>query len=278
MVQPATVASAPEYRGRGNVTDKMDYTGFKTRLIAPGVHLLGGCFTGMLEGSHFHSHVSAYLIEGTEHAAMIDTGHPKDWVNIEPFIRSIVGDKLRYILPTHEEYPHAGNLGVLLRAFPKAQVVGDVRNYHLYYPELEDRLVETPAGTRLDLGGRHVEVLPAIIHDLPTTRWAYDSGSRMLFVSDAFAYSHTEHSECTLFSEELPTAPTVAETGLVLDRALYWARFTDSRPLIDAMHQMLHDHPTSIIAPAHGNVVTNPEELTQLMDEALTAARLKAMG
>lgn len=276
MAQTAPAASAAEYRGRGNVSDKMDYTGFKTRLIAPGVHLLGGCFTGMLEGQHFHSHVSAYLIEGSDWAAMVDTGHPKDWVNIEPFIHQTVGDKLRYVLPTHEEYPHAGNLGAMLRAFPKVQAVGDMRNFHLYYPDLEDRFVNAAVGTQFDLGGRYLEVLPAVIHDLPTTRWGYDSGSRMLFVSDAFAYSHSEHSECTLFSVELPTAPTVAETGLVLDRALYWARFTDSRPLIDAMHQMLVDYPTSIIAPAHGNVVTNPAELTLLMDEALMAARLKA--
>jgi flavorubredoxin len=270
-----TSASAAEYRGRGNVTDKMEYTGFKTRQVAPGLHLLGGCFTGMLEGSHFHSHVSAYLIVGTDCAALVDTGHPKDWVNIEPFIRSVAGDRLRYIFPTHEEYPHAGNLGSLLRAFPHAVAVGDMRNYHLYYPDLEPRFLNAADHQRFELGGRHLEILPAVIHDLPTTRWAYDSGSRALFVSDAFAYSHNEHAHCTLFSVELPSAPSVAETGLVLDRALYWARFADLQPLIDAMHAMLDAYPTSIIAPAHGNVVTNPAELTALMDEALMAARLK---
>ncbi len=278
MTTSTIAAAAPEYRGRGNVSDRMEYSGFKSREIAPGVHMLGGCFVGTLEGAHFHSHVSAYLIVGSTGSLLVDTGHPKDWVNIEPFVRAIIGDGLSYVFPTHEEYPHAGNLGAILEAFPGCTAVGDLRNYHLYYPEHEARFSTRGAHDSIDLGGRRFDFLPAVIHDLPTTLWGYDSGAGMLFVSDAFAYSHSEHAECTLFSTELPVAPTIAETGLVLDRALYWTRFTDCRDLIDQMHGLLERNRTHFIAPAHGNVVTNPVELTALMDEALLASRLRASG
>lgn len=266
--------SQAEYRGGGNVTDRMEYEGFHSREVAPGIHMMGGCFVGTIGGDAFHSHVTAYLILGSSGSMMIDTGHPKDWPNIRNYVRSVVGDDLDWIFPTHEEYPHSGNIGSLLSEFPRAVAVGDVRNFHLYYPQHEKRFRTRKAHERIDLGGREVVALPAIIHDLPTSMWAYDTAAQMMFVSDAFAYSHEFKNQCTMYSTELPTPPSKAETGLVLDRALYWARFSDSTSLIHEVHQLLKDYPVRMIGPAHGNVVTNPVEITRIMDDALIAARL----
>lgn len=254
-------------------TNRMDYQGFSTRQITQSVHLLTGCFHMRMYGRHFHTHASAYLVCGRDASVLIDTGHAKDGPAIEAFIRSKVGDNLTYIFPTHEEYPHAGNIDALLTAFPKAKAVGEVRNLHLYYPRHDraGRFVPVEPGGTLDLGDRTLTVLPGVIHDLPATSWAYDDRDGLLFVSDAFAFSHYTASECVQFTKELPFRPALEDTRMVLDIALYWTKFSDNRGLIEAVHRMLETYPTRIICPAHGNVVTNPAELSALMDEAFLA-------
>ena len=87
--------------------------------------------------------------------------------------------------------------------------------------------------------------------------------------SDAFGFSHYETEECTLFSDELPTPPTVADSKQVLDLALYWTRFAEKEGLIGEMERLFAAYPPRRIAPAHGSVVTQPADLAELMNEAL---------
>ena len=270
----ATPAPEPTKQDQSVVaTNRMIHHGFNTRDMGDGVHLLGGCFHAQMYGRAFHSHGSAYLILGDEAALIVDTCHAKDGEDVAAYLRTHLGDRKLYIFPTHEEYPHAGNLGGLLKAFPEAIVVGDVRNYHLYHPKAyaAGRFRTMAVGDEIDLGGRTVTFLPPIIHDLPNTLWAWDDRTATMFVSDAFGFSHYETSECTLFSEELPTAPTVADSKQVLDLALYWTRFAEKDEIIDQMAALLARYPAARIAPAHGSVVTQPEELAELMNEALHA-------
>lgn len=251
--------------------NRMRYHGFKTRDLGRDVHLLGGCFHLHMYGRDFHTHASAYLVCGSAGNMLIDTGHARDGENIIRHVRSIVGERLTHVFPTHEEYPHAGNLAALMAAFPKAQVVGEVRNFHLYYPEAAQagRFTQMQAGEQVDLGNRCITILPAVVHDLPATYWAYDDLAQIMFVSDGFGYSHTEEEHCTLLSGELPFKPGLDDTRMVLDLALYWTRFADKRAIIADMQALLEKYPTRLVAPAHGNVVTNVAEMGRLMDEAL---------
>jgi flavorubredoxin len=260
------------------VQNKMEYHGFSTRQIASGAHLLNGCFHMTMYGRQFHTHTAAYLIRGSHASVLIDTGHAKDGPRIEAFIRSVIGDELTYIFPTHEEYPHAGNLDALLKAFPKAKAVGEVRNYHLYHPghDQDGRFLQMEAGEKLSLGGRTLTILPGLIHDLPATSWAHDDGSELLFVSDAFAFSHYREDECTLLTDELPSKPTVDDTRMVLDLALSWVRFSDNRGLMESVRRMLRENKTRMICPAHGNVITDVAELTVLMERAFLANGIKS--
>lgn len=252
-------------------TNQMDYHGFSTRQFTDSAYLLTGCFHMRMYGREFHTHASAYLLRGSTGAALIDTGHAKDRPQIEASIRAVVGDGLTYIFPTHEEYPHAGNLGALLTAFPKATAVGEVRNLHLYHPEhaRDGRFRQLRTGETLSLGDRALSVLPALIHDLPATAWAYDDKDGLLFVSDAFGFSHYATDQCALLTREMPFRPTLEDTRMVLDLALYWARFADNYPLVEDFRRLLTRYPTTMICPAHGNVVTEVEQLTALVEEAL---------
>jgi flavorubredoxin len=260
----------------GSKGKHMKYVGFGARQIASGIHLMTGCFHTQLFGDRFHTHLSAYLVCGGKHNILVDTGHPKDFPKVVAYVKSIIGEELTYIFPTHEEYPHAGSLGMLLDEFPKALVVGETRNFHLYFPNQyrRDRFIQMNVGDNIELGGRKLWVLPAPIHDLPASYWAYDDRDQALFVSDGFAFSHHENSECMLLSNELLNQPTADNVRLVLDLALYWSRYADNGAIVAQIHEMLETYETKLICPAHGGVITSPVNLITVMIEALMTERI----
>ena len=253
--------------------NSMQYVGFGTRRLSSGIHVMTGCFDTSIGGKEFHTHLSAYLVCGDKGSVLIDTGHVKDFEKIARYIKSVVGEELTYIFPTHEEYPHSGNLGLLLEAFPQALVIGETRNLHLYYPDQyrPQRFLQKSVGERIDLGGRILEILPALIHDLPASYWEYDNRDKALFVSDGFAFSHYDSAECVLLSHELAKPPTAAEARLVLDLALYWSRYADNTTLVTELAEMLQEYESLMICPAHGSVITEPSKLLAVMDAALRA-------
>jgi flavorubredoxin len=249
------------------------------RAIADGVHWLGGCFKALSGGPGVHYHVSAYLVVGEDKAVMIDTGDPGHWVAITEQLDGILGDRpLDYVFPTHPELPHAGNLPNLFARYPGLTVVGDVRDYHLHYPQMEASLVAVEPGDRLDLGGRELEFLPAIVLDLQNSLWAMDSKTRTLFVSDGFSYIHElpfdpdsdeppVHlaGQCELTSSELDGGPSVDQAVYGTARGLYWTRFVDLEDTYAEVSALVRDRDVRIAAPAHGNVVTDIARVLEVM-------------
>ena len=107
------------------------------RQLAEGVYWLTDCLVMEHEGETIHAYSSAYLVHGDERSMIVDTGHPKDWASIEAQLdrlEAIGIPPIEYIFPTHAEVPHAANLGRLLNKYPDLIAVGDVRDYHLFFP------------------------------------------------------------------------------------------------------------------------------------------------
>ena len=232
------------------------------RCLADGVYWLGDCVILEHEGETIHAYHSAYLVGGEESSLLVDTGHPKDWRVIAAQLDGLheAGmPEVRHVFPTHAEVPHAANLGRLLAKYPGAVACGDIRDYHLFFLETESRLVPLGVGDRIDLGGRQVELIDAVIKDLVTSIWAYDSTGRVLFPGDGFAYMHHHCAgECWRVAEELPDLPIPKFTALFNAFALYWTRFTDIEPYIEALEALLQDRSIDVIAPGHGAPILDP--------------------
>lgn len=246
-----------------------------TREVGPGLHWIATCNLITREGMVHHSHTSPYLILGEEKTALVDTGPPHHRAGVLKAIEDLLdGRPLDYVVPTHTELPHAGNLGALLAAWPDAAICGEVSDYHLYFPHLADSLVPMTSGERLELGGTTLTMVDAVVRDLPNSTWAYDERSKTLFVSDALGFSHYhEADECTLLSTELTRVPTVEQIGYLSDAALYFTRFVELGVYFEEFDELIAAYPIERMAPAHGAFISNPDELVPAIKEGMGMAR-----
>jgi hypothetical protein len=238
------------------------------REIASGVWWLANCVETTVPGYLCHNALTPYLIVGSSGVLLFDTGPPGHWPQLERQLDSILGARsIDWIVPSHPEVPHCGNVRRLLRKYPAAMVVGDVRDYHLFFPDIAERFRTMKES--LDLGGgKEFSFLPAVaIHDHIATQWGYERSSEVLFVADAFGVAHhippvdtgdlPVHlpGECTMFSSELEKPPELDQISWINERALYWMRYTRIDPIKDEIEALLEAYPTRMIAPAHGAVL-----------------------
>lgn len=242
------------------------------REIAPSIFWFGNCLPVTVAGERYHSHLGVYLLRGAERTLLVDTGMMRSWPSLSKQLDvALDGRTLDFVFPTHPEVPHASNLPNLLERFPDIKVVGDTRDYAVYYPELEQVLQPSVVGDRIDLGGLVFRFLPAVLRDLPSSMWGFEETSRVLFVADGFGFIHSgsadpfgDHpvhrpGECTLTTAELPGDVVAAQGEVVVRAALYWTRFVDSAPMFEDLKAMFAELSPMLVAPAHGNVVSAPE-------------------
>lgn len=248
------------------------------REISPGLIWTAGCLQYDYKGEMWHAHVSTYLLIGSERTLLVDTGHPAHWdVAASTLDQHLGGRALDYILPTHSEMPHSGNLPRLVKKYPEVKILGETRDYHLYYPELAKNLQPMEVGSEIPLGDRSVVILPAIWRDLPSTVWAYDTKSQATFVADGFAYSHHHlDDECALLSSEFPGPPDVEQTMFVNERALFWTRHVDADESNKQIAAMFDEYPAHLVCPAHGSVIDNIDTMLPVMFAGMAAQRTRA--
>lgn len=225
----------------------------------------------MSDGAVTHGYTSVFLLDGGSRTMLIDTGRPKEWDAIDAQLDAILGARqLDVIFPTHAEYVHMGNLPRLLEKYPAAVAAGDLRGFHLYFPGYESRFRNVAAGEAIDLGETQLQFTAPILYDLPQTLWAYDPARRVLFVSDGLAHEHHKPDDCGLTSEELPELPTPENFARYNDRAFYWARYADTRVYFDRLRKFLAEYPISLIAPAHGTVISHPAPMLERAEAGLS--------
>lgn len=254
------------------------------RRIAPVVWWLPACLSAKIDGEENHIHNSPYLLLGTERSLIFDTGHSASWRATEAQLDALLGDRgLDFVVPSHPEAPHCGNVHRLMEKYPDAVLLGDTRDYHLMFPEYEGRLEPCEMGTVIPLGdGETFVFLTALLRDLPSTQWGYNPRGRVMFTADAFAYAHyppVENEdrpvhvpgECSMFASEFGYRPKANQITWIVTAAFYWARLTRMSKHRAPFEELLTEFPTDLIAPAHGALIDDLG-LLPVIWEALEAA------
>lgn len=259
------------------------------RELGEGIWWIGSCLESAAFDEPVHFHTSAYLVLGADKTLLFDTGPSGAWEKVSADLTEVLqGRPLDYIVPSHPEIPHAGSLDRVLTRYPRAQVLGDLRDFHLYFPDFADRMTHVPHGTEIDLGGGFVfVVLDAIIKDLPSTVWGYEKKRRVLFPVDALGYGHlpqpSEHvdeplhrrGECALLASELSHPPDLDLATHLTKSSLFWSRFVHIEPYFERFDALLEKYPTDLLAPAHGSVV---DDLDVIMPVLKLAHRKAFVG
>jgi flavorubredoxin len=246
------------------------------REVAPGLFWLSGCAKTVKDAKVLHSHASCYLLCGSRSTVLIDAGMSRDWAAIESQLeKALAGRRLDFIFPTHPEIPHMGNLEPLMVKFDQCRIVGDLRNYHLFYPQFSPRFLTKKAGDSLDLGGRELLFIEPVVRDLPNTLWAYEASARVLFACDAYCFTHEHHleGECAMMCEELPYELDVVHTTHVLENGLSFTRYVDPEQTCADLDACLDKYSVALIAPTHGAVTMDPRTTTKVFQAGLRAVR-----
>ncbi|WP_238015703.1 MBL fold metallo-hydrolase [Dactylosporangium sp. AC04546] len=242
------------------------------REIVPGVFWLGACFGGrnVYKGTVLHSYNSVYLVVGDDACAIVEGGHPANFPYVEQQLEDLLARGLppvKYIFPTHQEVPHSGGLGRFLQRFPDAVACGHMAEYHLVFPQYEDRFREMEIGESVELGGTSIDVLEAPFRDYIYTRWFFDSRRKVLFSGDGFAYSHYHGAgHCGKSAEETPELALPEMTALYGEKAFWWTQFVDIEPYITRLEWLLDDIGAEVLAPTHGlPILDMPKTLPELI-------------
>src|SRR4029078_11082941 len=162
------------------------------REIARVLFCIGDCLAQRHKGKVYHGYNAAFLVAGNDASILVETGHPKDFPVIERHMNELFARgvaPLKYLFVTHQETPHCGGLGRVLKTFPEAILVGDVSDYHLAFPQYEHRMRSMQEGDEIDLGGRSLMAGEPVIHDLRNTWLGFDTRERVLLPGGGLGYT-----------------------------------------------------------------------------------------
>lgn len=208
-------------------------------------------------GEKLHASQSAYVIVDDE-TLMFDTWSPasRDTV-VDELDEVLDGRDLDYLVISHPESNHAGNMEIILREHPEATLVAPSRG-----AEHERRLYRLDSwdaefvddGDVIDLGEHTVEFVEPTFFDQAMTTYMFERTTRTLFTVDWFGFQHLG-SECLKFVDEMKHDLTADQLDRFNGYALVWLRFADPEKIDRVIDHVKEEVAPEVIAPAHGQVI-----------------------
>jgi flavorubredoxin len=203
---------------------------------------------------------NAYLVRGSEKAALIDTVDPTMAQMLHEALSELGISRLDYVVMNHAEQDHSGALPGILARYPAAKVLCTPKGADLAISLLHiapERLQPVGDGEAISLGGRTLEFIHAPWVHWPETMLTYLREDKVLF-------------PCDLFGSHLATSGLYAtDHGRVAEAAKrYYAEImmpfarNISRHLERLAHQELR-----LVAPSHGPMYDDPAFILDLYRE-----------
>jgi flavorubredoxin len=226
----------------------------KARQIKPNIYWVGAIdwdrrlFDALIplpDGTSYN----AYLVQGSQKVALIDTVDPTMTDVLMAYLEDI--PVIDYVIANHAEQDHAGSIPQVLEKYPDAKVVTTPKGQDLLAALLlipEDRFITVSDGETLSLGDKTLEFIHAPWVHWPETMLTYLREDKILF-------------PCDLFGSHLATTDLyVADEGQVYEAAKrYFAEIMmPFRTSIEKHLEKLNSYKIDIIAPSHGPMYDKP--------------------
>jgi flavorubredoxin len=226
----------------------------KARQIKPNIYSVGAIdwdrrlFDALIplpDGTSYN----AYLVQGSQKVALIDTVDPSMTEVLMTYLEDI--PVIDYVVANHAEQDHSGSIPQVLAKYPDAKVVTTPKGRDLLVALLlipEDRFITVSDGETLSLGDKTLEFIHAPWVHWPETMLTYLREDKILF-------------PCDLFGSHLATTDLyVANEGQVYEAAKrYFAEIMmPFRTSIEKHLEKLNSYKIDVIAPSHGLMYDKP--------------------
>ena len=133
---------------------------------------------------------NSYVIRDEKTAILdtVDLRAGEQWLaNLEEVLE---GESPDYLIVSHLEPDHAGNIGKLAEKYPKMKLVGNAKTFAMlpqfFEMDLTDRCVTVKEGDTLSLGAHTLTFVMAPMVHWPEVMVAYESKEKILFSADGF--------------------------------------------------------------------------------------------
>jgi flavorubredoxin len=194
---------------------------------------------------------NAYLIQGSQKTALIDTVDPTMTPALLDNLTQLQLKTLDYIIINHVEQDHSGTLPEILRLYPNAKVIATPTGKKLLMSLLlipETKIQTVESGETLSLGNKTLEFIHTPWVHWPDTMCTYLKENQILFSCDFFG-SHIATSDLFVTDEA-----TVYEAA----KRYYAEIMMPFSKIIKTNLEKLQALKINVIAPSHGSLYNNP--------------------
>ena len=192
---------------------------------------------------------NAYLIEGSEKNALLDTVDPP---MADEFLSQLEGvAKLDYVISQHAEQDHSGAIPQVLEKYPEAKLITTPKAKGMLVDLLgipEEYFATVKDGETLSLGDKTLKFIHTPWVHWPETMVTYLAEDRILF-------------SCDFFGSHIATTDLyVTDEGRVYEAAKrYYAEIMmPFRNVIEKNLEKLASYDIEMIAPSHGQIYPRP--------------------
>jgi len=192
---------------------------------------------------------NAYLVQGTQKVALIDTVDPSKTEVLMGYLADV--PVIDYVIANHAEQDHSGSIPHVLAKYPDAKVVTTPKCRDLLASLLlisENRFITVSDGETLSLGNKTLEFIYAPWVHWPETMLTYLREDKILLT-------------CDLFGSHLATTDLyVTNEGQAYESAKrYYAEIMmPFHTIIEKHLEKLGSYKIDVIAPSHGPMYDKP--------------------
>ncbi len=194
---------------------------------------------------------NAYLVEGSEKTALLDTVDPTKTDVLLGSLTASGIEKIDYIVAHHGEQDHSGSIPAVLARYPNAKVVTNAKCKSMLIDLLhieDERFLTIQDGQTLSLGDKTLQFFDTPWVHWPETMVTYLAEDKILFSCDFFG-SHLATS--SLYVDDEPLAYESAKR--------YYAEIMmPFRSIIKKNIEKVGKLQIEVIAPSHGPVHNRP--------------------
>ena len=134
---------------------------------------------------------NSYLIKDKKNLVMdtVDKRASKEW--IENLEKNLNGENIDYLVISHLEPDHAGNIGYLAKKYPQMKLIGNEKTFKMLVQffnieNLEERKVIVNEGDKINIGNHTLQFFMAPMVHWPEVMVTYEETEKILFTADGF--------------------------------------------------------------------------------------------